>query len=117
MVTPHDAIEQLSAALKGLLTADDAEGRRILYQEDTDGERGYCQVWRDVDGHRNAVRLRVRIASCASCKGPSVRTSSVTLISAAHPVICRKRTPLECAQKCAQTPSDRHHSAPNANQV
>ena len=32
MAGPNDVIEQLVAALKGLLTVEDAKGHRILYQ-------------------------------------------------------------------------------------
>ena len=58
------------AALKGLLTAEDAEGWRILYQEDAGEEHGYCQVCREVAGHRKTVQWKPRRAFCASCKGP-----------------------------------------------
>ena len=53
MDLPNNTVEQLAAALKGLLNAEDADGRRILYQEDADGDHGYCQVCKEVDGHNS----------------------------------------------------------------
>ena len=34
------------------LTVENAEGRRVLYQEDADGDHGYCQVCEEVDSHK-----------------------------------------------------------------
>ena len=53
MAAANDAIEQLTAALRGLLTVEDAKGRRILYQEDADGDHSYCHVCEEVDGHKD----------------------------------------------------------------
>ena len=53
MAGPNDVIEQLTGALKGLLTVEDAKGRRILYQEDADGDHGYCHACEEVDGHKD----------------------------------------------------------------
>jgi hypothetical protein len=52
MAGSNEVIEELASALKGLLTVADAKGRRILYQEDADGDHSYCHVCEEVDGHK-----------------------------------------------------------------
>ncbi len=71
MAGPNDVIEQLVAALKGLLTVEDAKGHRILYQEDADGDHCFCHVCEEVDGHQdrcavgNAENVLQRVRSNA----------------------------------------------------
>jgi hypothetical protein len=53
MTTRDEAIAKLTCAVKDLIAAEDAQGRRLLYQEDGSGEHGYCRVCEEVDGHTN----------------------------------------------------------------
>lgn len=70
MAITNDAIEQLTAALEGLLTVENAEGRRVLYQEDADGDHNYCHVCEEVDSHKDgcAVGIAERVLRLVQTK-------------------------------------------------
>ena len=57
MSGPNDAIKQLTRALEDLLTIEDATGRRILYEEDADGDHSFCHACEEVDGHRRGCAV------------------------------------------------------------
>ena len=56
--SPNDTIEQLKA-LRGLLSVEDDDGRRVLYQEDETGDHCYYHLCREVDGHKSGCAIEV----------------------------------------------------------
>jgi hypothetical protein len=79
MATPNDAIEQLTAALEGVLRAEDDAGGRVLYEEHRGTSDPYgevlvtlCRACGEVDGHMHecpvgfAERVLRRVAAAQS---------------------------------------------------